>query len=109
MKGDNAMVDKQIFKLCEVSEYYHIPLTTLQKHVREEKLIAKKNGREYIVTKENLDKYLGTKSSNKEMEKDLEIEKLKSELRCYKIKVKTFKNLIQTMENVLNNDKGEEI
>lgn len=101
------MVDKQIFKLCEVSEYYHIPLTTLQKHVREEKLIAKKNGREYIVTKENLDKYLGTKSSNKEMEKDLEILRLQSELEIYKNKIEILKNLVETINKFIENDKGK--
>lgn len=102
------MNDKKIFKLHEVSDYYNIPLATLQKHVREEKLIAKKNGREYIITKENLDKYLGIQTNIEELKNEIEIAKLKSEIECYKMKVNTFKNLIQTIENVLNNDKGEE-
>lgn len=101
------MDDKQIFKLQQISDYYHIPLTTLQKHVRDNKLVATKNGREYIVTKDNLDKYLGIKSSNKEIEKDLEISRLKSELEIYKNKFEILKNLIETINKFIENDKGK--
>ena len=101
------MVDKQIFKLYEVSESYNIPLGTLQKHVRDKKLIATKNGREYIVTKDNLDNYLGIKSTDKEMKKDLEILRLQSELKIYKNKIEIFKNLIETINKFIENDKGK--
>ena len=101
------MNDKKIFKLNEVSDYYNIPLATLQKHVREEKLIAKKNGREYIVTKDNLDNYLGIKSTDKEMKKDLEILRLQSELKIYKNKIEILKNLIETINKFIENDKGK--
>ena len=101
------MADKQIFKLDEVSASYNIPQATLQKHARDKKLVATKNGREYIVTKDNLDKYLGIKSSDKEIEKDLEILRLQSQLEIYKNKIEILKNLVETINKFIENDKGK--
>ena len=101
------MDDKLIFKLQQISDYYDIPVTTLQKHVRDKKLIATKNGKEYIVTKDNLDNYLGIKSNDKEMKKDLEILRLQNELEIYKNKIEILKNLVETINKFIENDRGK--
>ena len=45
------MGKQEVLKLVEVAEIVGVPVSTLQKHIREGKLKATKNGREYFCDK----------------------------------------------------------
>lgn len=95
------MARKELLKLFQVSEEVGLPLSTIQKHVREGKLKAKKNGREYLVTREDLNLYLGIESNEDSLKKDLEIANLKSKVKTYEYQLKTIKTMISNLDNII--------
>ena len=95
------MVKQELLKLFEVAEEVGLPLSTIQKHVREGKLKAKKNGRVYLVTRADLNSYLGTENNEEDLKKDLEIANLKSKVKTYEYQLKTIKAMISNLDNII--------
>lgn len=95
------MARQELLKLFEVAEEVGLPLSTIQKHVREGKLKAKRNGRIYLVTRSDLNLYLGTESNEEDLKKDLEIANLKSKVKTYEYQLKTIKAMISNLENII--------
>lgn len=83
-------------------EYPALPVSTLQKSYREKKLIGIKIGRSIKVSRKNLNKYLGIETTDQLLEKDLEIARLKNQLEGYKRQYATLKQLMSTMQGVIN-------
>ena len=95
------MARQELLRLSEVAKEVGLPLSTIQKHVREGKLKAKRNGRVYLVTRADLDSYLGIESNEEGLKKDLEIANLKSKLKTYEYQLKTIKAMISNLDNMI--------
>lgn len=95
------MARQELLKLFEVAEEVGLPVSTIQKHVREGKLKAKRNGRVYLVTRADLDLYLGTESNEESLKKDLEIANLKARVKTYEYQLKTIKAMISNLDNII--------
>ena len=95
------MASQELLKLFEVAEEVGLPVSTIQKHVREGKLKAKKNGRVYLVTRADLNAYLGTENNDDILKKDLEIANLKTKVKTYEYQLKTIKSMISNLDNII--------
>lgn len=97
------MVNKQeLLDLSQIHDETGILVTTLQGDIRKQKLKAKKIGRKYMVTREDLNRYLGIENVDEILKRDLEIAKLKNQLEGYKRQYSTLKQLMDTMQGVIN-------
>ena len=95
------MARQELLRLSEVAKEVGLPVSTIQKHVREGKLKAKRNGRVYLVTRVDLDSYLGIESNEEGLKKDIEIANLKSKLKTYEYQLKTIKAMISNLDNMI--------
>lgn len=95
------MGKQELLKLFEVSEEIGLPVSTIQKHVREGKLKANRNGREYLVTRVDLNRYLGIETNEDTLRRDLEIVDLKNKVKTYEYQLRTIKNMVSNLENML--------
>jgi hypothetical protein len=93
--------DKTIMNLKDISEKYDIPVTRLTLAIRQGKLKAVKSGKEYIVTLNEIHKYLGIETSSESLERELYIKELESKIKNYEIQMSALKNCISMMENVV--------
>ena len=93
--------DKSIMNLKEISEKYDIPVNRLTSLIRQGKLKAVKSGKEYIVTLNEIHKYLGIETSSESLERELYIKELESKIKNYEIQLMTIKNCIGMIENVV--------
>ena len=55
-----------------------------------------------MVTREDLNRYLGIENIDEILKRDLEIAKLKNQLEGYKRQYSTLKQLMDTMQGVIN-------
>lgn len=95
------MARQELLRLSEVAKEVGLPVSTIQKHVREGKLKAKRNGRVYLVTRVDLDSYLGIESNEEGLKKDLEIANLKAKVKTYEYQLKTIKAMISNLDNMI--------
>lgn len=93
---------QELLDLNQISEETNILVTTLQGDIRKQKLKAKKIGRKYMVNREDLNRYLGIENVDEILKRDLEISKLKNQLEGYKRQYATLKQLMDTMQGVIN-------
>lgn len=93
---------QEMLSLNEIHEENGIKITTLQTAIKSKKLKATKIGSRYMVTRENLNTYLGITNKDELLEKDLEIARLKNQLEGYKRQYDTLKQLINTMQGLIN-------
>lgn len=82
-------------------EYPQFSTQKLSASIRKGELKAVKRGLSYYVTRQNLNTYLGINNSNTDINKDLEIARLKQELNKYKTELNTIKGLIGTCSAIL--------
>ena len=90
-----------VFRLKEISKKYNIPVTRLTLAIRQGKLKAVKSGKEYIVTLNEIHKYLGIETTSEGMEKELYIKELESKLKNYEIQISALKNCVSMMQNMI--------
>lgn len=95
------MAKQELLKLFQVAEETGLPLSTIQKHVREGKLNAKRNGREYLVTRSDLNKYLGIENNDDMLKKDLKIAQLEGRIKSYEMQFKAIKGVLSNLENII--------
>lgn len=93
--------DNSVFRLKEISEKYNIPVTRLTLAVRQGKLKAVKSGKEYIVTLNELHRYLGIETTSEGLEKELYIKELESKIKNYEIQLLAIKNCIGAIDQVI--------
>ena len=96
------MNKQELLDLNQIHDETGILVTTLQGDIRKQKLKAKKIGRKYMVTREDLNWYLGIENIDEILKRDLEIAKLKNQLEGYKRQYSTLKQLMDTMQGVIN-------
>lgn len=95
------MARQELLKLSEISSEYGIQVVTLQKHIREKKLKAKRIGKTYMVTRKDLNVYLGIENNEEDLRKDLEIANLKAKVKTYEYQLKTIKAMISNLDNII--------
>lgn len=96
------MNKQELLDLNQIHDETGILVVTLQGDIRKQKLKAKKIGRKYMVTREDLNRYLGIENVDEILKRDLEIAKLKNQLEGYKRQYSTLKQLMDTMQGVIN-------
>ena len=96
------MNKQELLDLNQIHDETGILVTTIQGDIRKQKLKAKKIGRKYMVTREDLNRYLGIENIDEILKRDLEIAKLKNQLEGYKRQYSTLKQLMDTMQGVIN-------
>lgn len=97
----NSTKEKAILKLKDISEKYDIPVNRLTSSIRQGKLKAVKSGKEYVVTLTEIHRYLGIETTSESLERELYIKELESKIKNYEIQMRTLKNCISMMENVV--------
>lgn len=60
-----------------------------------------KTGKEYVVTLNEIHKYLGIETTSEGMERELYIKELESKLKNYEIQISALKNCVSMMQNVM--------
>lgn len=93
--------DNKIFKLKDISEKYDIPVSRLTLAIRQNKLKAVKVGKEYIVTLNEIHRYLGIETTSEGMERELYIKELEGKIKNYEIKINALQSCISMINNVL--------
>lgn len=93
--------ENTILRLKEIAEKYNIPVTRLTLAIRQGKLKAVKTGKEYVVTLNEIHRYLGIETTSQGMERELYIKELESKLKNYEIQIGALKNCISMMQNVI--------
>lgn len=93
--------DKTIMNLKNVSEKYDIPVTRLTLAIRQGKLKAVKSGKEYIVTLNEIHKYLGIETSSESLERELYIKELESKIKNYEILFDSIRNCVTLIDNAV--------
>ena len=93
--------DKTIMNLKNISEKYDIPVNRLTSLIRQGKLKAVKSGKEYIVTLNEIHKYLGIETSSESLERELYIKELESKIKNYEIQIIAIKNCIGMIDQVI--------
>lgn len=96
------MKKQELLDLNQVYEETGILVTTLQGDIRKQRLKAKKIGRKYMVTREDLNRYLGIENVDEILKRDLEIAKLKNQLEGFRRQYTTLKQLMNTMQGVID-------
>lgn len=97
----NSTNEKTILKLKEIQEKYDIPVNRLTSLIRRGKLKAVKSGKEYVVTLTEIHRYLGIETTSESLEREIYIKELESKIKNYEIQMKTLKNCINMMGNVV--------
>lgn len=69
--------------------------------LREGKITGMKVGKEWRITREALDSFLGIKTDTESLKKDLYIKELEGRVKNYEIRMSTIKNIVGTLENIL--------
>lgn len=93
--------ENTILRLKEISVQYNIPVTRLTLAIRQGKLKAVKIGKEYVVTLNEIHKYLGIETTSEGMERELYIKELESKLKNYEIQISALKNCVSMMQDVM--------
>ena len=91
----------ELLRTKQVAEELGKPLQFVQKIIREGILKATKSGKEYLVTRQDLNKYLGIENNDEFLKKDLEIAQLKSKIKNYELQISTLKRVLGTLNNII--------
>ncbi|MDU6936482.1 MULTISPECIES: DNA-binding protein [Clostridium] len=96
------MNKQELLDLNQIHDETGILVVTLQSDIRKQRLKAKKIGRKYMVTREDLNRYLGIENVDEILKRDLEIAKLKNQLEGFRRQYTTLKQLMDTMQGIIN-------
>ncbi len=69
--------------------------------IRKGKLKAVKSGGEYLISRRDLNTYLGIESEDELLRKDLIIKDLQIRLQNYEVKFQALKGMLNTIENMV--------
>lgn len=94
--GVELLTTDQVAQIIDNSRQY------VQAEIRKGTLKAKKYGKSYKVTREDLNAYMGITNDKEEYEKDLYIAKLESKVKHYEFIINTFRGNVINLESVLN-------
>ncbi len=90
-----------VYKVNEVAEMIGKPASSVRNEIRLGRLKAKKSGVEYLIEKTEVDRYLGIETNDESLKKDLEIEKLKGQVKSLQTKIEAFKSVANSLNNII--------
>ena len=90
-----------ILSIKEVAETAKLTEQHVRQLLREGKIKGTKVGKEWRVSKEALNRYLGIEDNAQSMEKDLYIKELEGRIKTYEVQMTTLKNLVNTLNNIV--------
>ena len=90
-----------ILSIKEVAETAKLTKQHVRQLLREGKIKGTKVGKEWRVSKEDLNRYLGIEDNAQSMEKDLYIKELEGRIKTYEVQMTTLKNLVNTLNNIV--------
>ena len=90
-----------ILSIKEVAETAKLTEQHVRQLLREGKIKGTKVGKEWRVSKEDLNRYLGIEDNAQSMEKDLYIKELEGRIKTYEVQMTTLKNLVNTLNNIV--------
>lgn len=94
------MANQEVLELIQASQESGVTVEQLRKDITRKLLRGKKIGRKFLVTRKDLNLYLGIENKDEVLQLQLENEKLRNKLKGYEIQFKTFKGLLKTLANV---------
>ncbi|WP_300381211.1 helix-turn-helix domain-containing protein [Clostridium sp.] len=92
---------KEVLTVEEFSKIANISLAHTRQLLRERKINGVKVGKEWRITREESDKYLGITTDIKMVEKEIYIRELEGKVKTYEMQINTFKNIVGTLENIV--------
>ncbi|KEZ84888.1 hypothetical protein IO99_17965 [Clostridium sulfidigenes] len=93
---------KPVLTTNEFANKINKPVSTVQSMIRKHEIQANKIGKTYLIPISELDKITGVVPTDELSKLRLENERLKNKLENYKRQYSTVKQLMQTMEGVIN-------
>lgn len=95
------MLNKEMLTVEEFSNMANISLAHTRQLLREKKINGVKVGKEWRVSKEDANNYLGILTDVKMVEKEIYIKDLESKLKNYEMQINTFRNIVGTLGNIV--------
>lgn len=90
-----------VYKTREVAEMTGKSVAAITNEIRKGNIKATKVGKEYLIPQIELDRFLGIETTPQDMDRELYIKDLENKIRVYEFKIKSLKNAIESVENVL--------
>lgn len=90
-----------VYKTREVAEMTGKSVAAITNEIRKGNMKATKVGKEYLIPQIELDRFLGIETTPQDMDRELYIKDLENKIRVYEFKIKSLKNAIESVENVL--------
>ena len=90
-----------VYKVPEVAEMINKTPASVREQIRKGNIKAKKIGTEYVVEKAELDRYLGIETNDESLKKDLEIEKLRGQVKALQTKIEAFRSVANSLNNII--------
>ncbi|SFF68199.1 DNA binding domain-containing protein, excisionase family [Clostridium cadaveris] len=90
-----------VYKTREVAEMTGKSVAAITNEIRKGNMKATKVGKEYLIPQIELDRFLGIETTPQAMDRELYIKDLENKIRVYEFKIKSLKNAIESVENVL--------
>lgn len=91
----------ELLKTDEVARELGKARTFVTNQIRQGKITGVKSGKEYLITRQELNKYLGIETDDRTLKKDLYIKELEGKVENYELRINTLKRLLVTLENVV--------
>ena len=90
-----------VYKVAEVAQMIGKPPSTVRNEIRLGKIKATKSGVEYLISKTEVDKYLGIETNDESLKKDLEIVQLKGKIKSLETQIQAFKSVANSLNNII--------
>lgn len=94
-------VKSVVISVEEFSKEANITLAHTRQLLREGKIKGIKLGKEWRITREEANRYLGITTDIISIEKELYIKELEAKLSTYEMQINTFKNVVGTLGNIV--------
>lgn len=91
-----------VYKTAEVAMMIDKPVTTVTNEIRKGHIKATKVGKEYLIEKREIDRYLGIETNDESLKKDLKIKELEVKIKSYEIQMQALKGIIGSLESVMD-------
>lgn len=96
------MSETLVYKTTEVAGMMNKPVTTITNEIRKGNIKATKVGKEYLIEKREIDRYLGIETNDESLKKDLKIKELEGKIKSYEIQMQAVKGIVGSLESVID-------
>ncbi|NFN05144.1 helix-turn-helix domain-containing protein [Clostridium botulinum] len=90
-----------VYKVKEVAEMIGKPPSSVRNEIRLGNIHATRSGTTLLITKEEIDRYLGIETNDQSLKKDLEIVQLKGKIKSLETQIQAFKSVASSLNNII--------